>query len=401
MSLLKKHNLQPALIGILALAFLVRIAAMILLPDQPFPDARKYVTAATEFRNFHLMTNTLIMPLYPALIALVGSGWGKKIADLALSLVTVWLVYAIALQVYRREAIALIAALLAALWPHFVFFAAAGLTETLFITLMLAGLLSFYREHYFLGSIFMVLSLLTRPALEPLAPFLVLVFALVVHRRPLSFSIGRLAVYAFVYIGLMSPWWLHNYAKYGEFVRLNTAGGMVLYTGNNPLNRSGGGVGDVDVDLGPLAKIENPVRRGEAYTRAALDYIRAEPTHFLSMALVKFARLWRPWPYVGDYQNPLIVFISVASFLPTLGLAIFGLFTTLRSHFRIMLPCLLIIGFLTLVHMVTFGSVRYRIPLEPFVLIFAAAGVFNIAQHFAVGRSLLTRFAPSREILVS
>ena len=46
-----------------------------------------------------------------------------------------------------------------------------------------------------------------------------------------------------VYVALMTPWWAYNYARYGQFVRLNLAGGIVLYTGNNPLNVSGGGVG--------------------------------------------------------------------------------------------------------------------------------------------------------------
>ncbi len=52
----------------------------------------------------------------------------------------------------------------------------------------------------------------------------------------------RFCDYLFVYAALMAPWWAYNYARYGQFVRLNLAGGMVLYTGNNPLNISGGGV---------------------------------------------------------------------------------------------------------------------------------------------------------------
>ena len=40
----------------------------------------------------------------------------------------------------------------------------------------------------------------------------------------------------------MSPWWYHNYLKYNEFVRLNLGFGLTFYAGNNPLNKTGGGV---------------------------------------------------------------------------------------------------------------------------------------------------------------
>ena len=88
----------------------------------PAPTGR----AAEQIRHFQLMTNPNIMPLYPLLIAVVGDGWGQKLADVAFSLASVWLVHAIALRIYRDEAIALFAALFCALWPHFVFFAAVG-----------------------------------------------------------------------------------------------------------------------------------------------------------------------------------------------------------------------------------------------------------------------------------
>ena len=227
-------SIKDPLFWILTLALVVRLVAALLVPDQGFPDAWTYRGAGAQFREFRILTYTDIMPLYPLLLTFVGSGWGQKAADIVLSVAMVWLVYAIAMQIYRDRAIALAAALFAALWPHFIFFAAVGLTETLFIVLVLAGLLSLYREHYWLGSALLVLSILTRPTNDPLAPFLILVFALFVHRRSVGFAASRLAVYALVYVALMTPWWLHNYAKYGEFVRLNVAGGMVLYTGNNP-----------------------------------------------------------------------------------------------------------------------------------------------------------------------
>src|ERR1041385_3174215 len=215
---------------LLAVAFIARLVVLLILPDQQFPDAGAYRTSGAQLRHLQLISDHAIMPLYPLLIAIVGDGWGQKLADLALSLASIWLVYEIVMRIYRDQTIAFVAALFCALWPHFVFFAAAGLTETLFIALVLAGFLCCYDRRFWLASIFLVLGILTRPAIEFLAPLIIVYFSLAVHRESLLDGAKRFTMYCAVYVALMSPWWMHNYAQYSEFVRLNLAGGMVLYT---------------------------------------------------------------------------------------------------------------------------------------------------------------------------
>jgi 4-amino-4-deoxy-L-arabinose transferase-like glycosyltransferase len=393
---LVKNFKSNKLFWVLAIALLVRGAVLLLLPDQHFPDAGAYRTSAEKLRNLELMTDNVIMPFYPLLIAVVGDGWGQKLADLALSLISVWIVYAITLRIYRDEAIALIAALFCAIWPHFVFFAAAGLTETLFITLVLAAFLCGYDRRYVLASVFLVLAVLTRPAIDYLAPIIIALFSIAIHRESLWGVTKRVATYFIVYVALMAPWWVHNYARYGEFVRLDLAGGVVLFTGNNPLNTSGGGITAKDVDLAQLPSSSDPVKRDRAAQNAAIKFITADPWHFVAMMPVKFARLWRPWPYTDEYHNPLVVLVSVISAVPTFVLALAGLALTLRAYFFRLLPCLAYVGYLTLVHVVTFGSVRYRVPIEPFVLIFAAAGLVELLRRVEAGRQLLAPLSSTR-----
>ncbi len=128
----------------------------------------------------------------------------------------------------------------------------------------------------------------------------------------------RVVTYVVVYIALMAPWWAYNYARYGQFIRLDLAAGMVLYTGNNPLNVSGGGVGKgQDVNLGVFPTVTDPVQRDEVLRHAAVQYIKANPAHFIAMMPVKFARLWRPWPYADEFKSPWVVTVSVISAVPT------------------------------------------------------------------------------------
>ena len=170
----------------------------------------------------------------------------------------------------------------------------------------------------------------------------------------------------------MSPWWAHQYLKYDTFVRLNLGDGVVLYAGNNPLNQSGGGINGVDVDESRFIGISNPVDRNKAQKDAAIEYIISNPGRFLEMAGVKFLRFWRLWPYANEYQQWYIVVASILSYGSILIMAIGFALRNSKKYFRETLPIFALFGYLTLVHMVTIGSIRYRFPLEPFLIIFAS-----------------------------
>jgi hypothetical protein len=48
-----------------------------------------------------------------------------------------------------------------------------------------------------------------------------------------------------------------------------------------------------------------------------------------------------------------------------------------KSRWRPLLPIVLFAAYLTAVHMITIGSIRYRFPLEPFLIVL---GSFTIAR---------------------
>ena len=77
-------NERRILIGILAVAFLVRLAIAMVLPDQAFPDAQGYRESAQQiWQSFQIKTN-FIMPLYPIIVGLAGEGWGQMLLDVSL-----------------------------------------------------------------------------------------------------------------------------------------------------------------------------------------------------------------------------------------------------------------------------------------------------------------------------
>src|SRR4029079_9103275 len=240
---------------------------------------------------------------YPLLIAVTGPGLGQLGTDIALSVTSVWLVYALADELFAEQYARLLAATATACYPPFIFFSVVGLTETLFIALVLAAFLYWYRGRFTVAAIFAVLAVLTRPVFDLFAPLLVLMFALIVHRLSVTKALQQLGIYVFVYCALMTPWWVHNAKAYGSFVRLTPGSGTALYAGNNPLNRSGGGNLGVDYNLSAFANITDPIERARALRNAAIDFMVHNPKRFLELAGLKFLRVWRLTPVNEAYRS--------------------------------------------------------------------------------------------------
>lgn len=371
------------LTAILILAFAARLAVAVLLPDQGFDDARGYRMAGAQLWHGQTMSSTYIMPLYPLLVGLAGGQWGQWLLDAALSTASVWLIHRLAFELFGDRIVALFAAIGMAIYPYAVFYAAVGLTEPLFVTLILASFLAWYRGAFTVAAIFTVLAILTRPSIEPLAPLLVVYFGLAVHRLSLRTTLRHLGVYALVYVALMLPWWAHNYAKYGQFVRLNLASGFLLYAGNNPMNQTGGGILFVDWNNIHM-NVSDPVAQDRAYRDDAIAYIKQHPGRSLELVWVKFVRFWRLWPYTPQFTAPSYIFMSLASFLPILLGSLAYLLIWGRAHFVRILPILAFAGCLTAIHTLLVSSIRYRYPIEPFMIVFASFAFARLLERLRI-----------------
>jgi 4-amino-4-deoxy-L-arabinose transferase-like glycosyltransferase len=231
-----------------------------------------------------------------------------------------------------------------------------------------------------------VLAILTRPAIEFLAPLLVVYFALAVHRLSLRATLRHVAVYGLIYTALMLPWWAHNEAKYGQIVRLNLASGFLLYAGNNPMNQSGGGIVGVDWD-DRYRQVSDRVAQDRAYRDEAVAYIKQNPRRTLELAWLKFLRFWRIWPYTPQFTASFYIILSLVSYLPVLALALIYLVIWGRAHVVRILPILAFAGCLTAIHMLLVSSIRYRLPIEPFMIMFASFAFVRLLERLQILRT--------------
>ena len=384
------------LIAILVAAFALRVFAAVIVPDQSLMlgDAVAYREVGKSLWATGQMNALYFMPLYPALVAVFGPGWLQLLIDIALSTALVWLIYELTDAIFASKRAAVLAAAVAAVYPYFIFYSIVGLTETLFMVLLLSAYLCWYRNAYIAASVFSVLGILTRPVLDPLAPLLLLYFAIAIRGLSIKAAAKYLAIYVGIYCVLMAPWWLHNYKAYQTFVRLNLGSGVALLSGNSPSNQSGGIDNNLNATMAPFAEIADPVARDKAMQRAALNYIKEDPGRFLIQAAKRFQRFWSPWPLTEEYSRPLYKLISFCSFIPVLLLALVFVVLYGRTYFRRIAPLLLFIVYLNSLHLVFPASLRYRLPVEPFLIILAAAGAVHLVDRWSQKK-------PSRERLAA
>ena len=299
------------------------------------------------------------------------------------------------------SAVGRLAAWLAAIHPLLVFISGYLLTETLFLTtLLLALVLSVDwvktpRPARAVGAGFAWgIANLARPTalLLPLALF---VWAWV----PLGLTLSareRMRQMVMLLLGMalvIAPWTLRNAIVLHVFVPVAARSGGALLAGNNavvwndPVMR-GGAATDLWVPeiLGERRTLTEP--QLQALTQArALAFLREHVTEWPAMALAKLKRFWRlraegggtgSWQLPGSPLEPLLARIDPllvwsAAILP---FALWGLMLALRGPRRwFQSLSLWVILYFMMITVVFFGSLRMRIPIEPLVVLFAAAGI--------------------------
>jgi hypothetical protein len=130
-----------ALLFILLAGFTLRIVAALILPDQSatLGDAIAYREAGQSLWATGQLGTPYHMPLYPALVAVTGPGWTQLRIDIGLSTAMIWLVYELTNLIFADKRTALLAAAFTAIYPYFIFYSIVGLTETLFMALLVAA----------------------------------------------------------------------------------------------------------------------------------------------------------------------------------------------------------------------------------------------------------------------
>jgi uncharacterized membrane protein len=107
------------------------------------------------------------------------------------------------------------------------------------------------------------------------------------------------------------------------------------------------------------------------------------------LAVIKVGRTWSPIPLSADYSGLKYTLVGLLYSLPFDLLVIAGLLVNVRNGGLPKAAKVLLVTpaiYFTLVHALSVGSLRYRIPAEPPMAILAAGGAAVAARHLLPGR---------------
>ena len=211
-------------------------------------------------------------------------------------------------------------------------------------------------------------ALMTRPSAAGWVVLLWVVLWLLDARKKLAAR--RVQVYLLVLAIPMLAWALRNRAVLGHPSWLSANGGVTLYDAQGP-QADGSSNQQFLSELPGLATL-NEIDRDAALRDLAIEHMRRDPARVLRLAWTKFLRTWSLFPNVDEYRRGLIAWVSATYTACVLVLAFVGVWRARRNRAWLVLVWLPVVYF-TLLHCVFVGSVRYRVPLMPFVALSAAA----------------------------
>jgi hypothetical protein len=135
------------LIAILVAALHCACSAAAIVPDQSvmLGDACRLSEVGQVAVGHGPDERALLHAALPGTRGGLRAGWPQLLIDIALSTVLVWLIYELTDAIFASKRAAVLAAAVAAVYPYFIFYSIVGLTETLFMVLLLAAYLCWYR----------------------------------------------------------------------------------------------------------------------------------------------------------------------------------------------------------------------------------------------------------------
>lgn len=316
---------------------------------------------------------------------------------------TPWLTYLLSVRYYNRK-VGLIAAALSAGYAYFVYYAASLMTEGLYIPAVLwslflvqkTGMMSNSSGDYQPSSIGCLLGLALAVAMLLRQAFLLLVpffFAWLLWRsyRPRGRSVGdtiKIMTVALIFLAFaVAPWTIRNYRAFDRFVLLNTNAGFAFFWGNHPIH--GYRFKSILPQTGPSyeelipeeSRHLNEADMERALLKKGLTFVRDDPLRYIVLSVSRIGDFFTFWP---SKNSSLVSNISrISSFALLLPFMIHGMYLTLKNDgYANFILLYFFICIYTAIHLLTWALIRYRLPVDSVLIIFAASSLSQIHDRF-------------------
>ena len=308
-------------------------------------------------------------PFYSFFLAAVYSAWGYshvavQIIQASVGAATVVLLF----FVVRRFSAAASwpAALFAAVYGPLVAISSEIMSESFFTFWSLAALWALGDEkrrwnYMVAGGVAIALAALTRPVGLLLLPAFALA-EVYLRRRAAAQSVFWVALAAALVI---APWTLRNFLVHDALVPISTHGGFIVARSNaaEPAWRQERGWG---IDREVFERMPTEVERDRFWLRQGREFVAGNPGIYLRLVGERFLRFWYFFTPSYNFWFALLFPFFVAGFW----------------HYSrwdsLLFPSVFIALSTAVFCAVLYGSTRFRLPLEPLFIAYAAAFLTNL-----------------------
>jgi len=352
-----------------------------------FPDGKDYDALGVSLAQgtgyaIHGTPNTFRPPGYPFFLAALYTVFGHsyaavKVIQSVLGALTCLMILAIGQRLFTYR-VGMIAAAIAAVYPFLILYTGFLLSESLFVFLSTVFLyvLVRVREHsagkwVALGGLILGVMNLVRPV-TLLFPVFLFFWAWIEFGTKKRAAVTACMMTIWMMIPIV-PWMARNYTVTHSYMLIDDHHWLGLYIGNNrTILRDPGAIGGW---LEPV-RVEGfqPTFTADDYRSASLAFLREyllhEPWELVRLEFYKLVRFWSVFPTSArtTYRDAIVSVCSYGLLLPLFAI---GVVLSWRGPHK---PWVLIVWILNfcLVTLITFGSTRFRAPVEPALILFGA-----------------------------
>lgn len=381
---IKKYFLNYYLI-LFFIALILRIFFHLFSPIDFFPDSISYIKLSNLIFTSTKIEDDLAMPGYPIFLFLSNKIFFNYFTlDILTSSILVLIVSRLYYKIFNDERGAKICAFLFAIYPYNILYSSLLLTENSFIFFAITGYTFLYYKKIYFAFLFIIISIMIRPTIDIFNIIVIIFFSIFIFDDNFKKIIKKILIFILFYCIIFSPWWFYNYERYGKFVKLTPSLGHTLYSGNNEINKTGGGNLHEDFNFNIIKGISDPIERDKIMKDAAIKFIIENPARFIELSYKRFVRFFNIIPnyieddiYKGNIKIFLIFFISATSMISLYLFSFLALINLDKVKLKRLSPLFIYFIILTGIHIITIASIRYRFPLE-FVLIILSSFSINL-----------------------
>ncbi|KPJ50548.1 hypothetical protein AMJ40_02490, partial [candidate division TA06 bacterium DG_26] len=388
--------------------------------DSPIMDAQYHDEWALSISRGDWIGEEVFFraPLYPYFLAAIYRVFGHgyylpRLIQLIAGSISCLLVYLIAKEVFNRR-IGVIASLIAAFYGPFIYFEGELLIAGLMTFLLLAFAFVFLRtcghptrKGLFVSGLLLGLSTIARPNALILIPFVLIWLWVSSDRMLLQRSLILLSAISLI----VCPVLIRNYLVGKDFVPVAFQGGINFYIGNNPHSDGRTAIAP-GTRAGWFEGYEDAIRIAEEtegrqlkpseisnfWLSKGIEFMVERPWSYFRLLMKKFVFFWHGCELSNNKE--IYFFTRYSSLLKAVlwkswlcfpfgvisPLFFVGLFLSLKYERERRMHLVFFSG-LILMYMVSvvifFVCARFRIPVLPFVIMFAAYALYWIVRELS------------------